>query len=502
MLNTKKEKSVTFLIKKIISDKYFLLSLCICLIEFGVFNRINYAPDTYWDIMNDGGHVASNAFLPSGRFITALFAICLKGLNMHPYAIYAISYLAAILFAALSIYLLKTRILDVLIKKHPLSFVLSTIIVVNPLSIELFVYYEKGIMLLSVLLSILGAISFGRYCKSENKKYLIYSLLLAFLSTCCYQGTLGLYIVLMTLINVSTNKRLSSFIKNSIISVCLYAIAPICNIILTKLLSKGGRIGGDIHLLDSLMVLSQNFQNLIRMFGIIPVKYIYIIVALTIVVSSVWLIAKKKKTIKEVLLVYAKMGFIIAVTIMASLAPQLLINIDSIWVVPRSTYVFGSIVGVLTCVYCSSLQSYKYTKAHYLPLLYSALMLVMQFYSFNNIGVNNYIVSNIDKQRAIEVANIITEHEITSGMSIKSIAVYYDSAPEMSYDGLKTYGDINAPAFSILWANVDLINYWTDSHYERVFSPEYENKCLEQNNASSDGDSVQFDNSTAIICLY
>lgn len=490
------------LLQKIITDKYFLSATVICLILYGVFMRINYAPDTYWDIMNDGYYVANNAFLPSGRFITAILAIIFKNLNMSPAAVYAISYLSAILFAALSIYLLKAYILDKLIKRESLSFILSVAIIVNPLSIELFIFYEKGVMLLSVLFSVLAAIKFGIYSRSKDKRALAASLLLAFLATCCYQGTLGLYITLMSLINISASKKMSLFIKNSIISVCLYIIAPVFNIILTKIVSVGGRAGGDIRLLDSLMILSQNFKNLIRMFGIIPIKYVYVIAALVIVVSSIWIIIKQKKSIKEMLFVYIKMGFIIAVVLMASFAPYLAQNTDSIWVAPRSAYVFGGIIGIVTCVYYASISNVNYKKIYQLPFIYCVLILVMQFYSFNSIGVNNYIVSNMDKQRALKTVSVIHNYEETTKTKIEKIAVYYDKEPIMTYDGLSAHGDINMSSFSILWANVNLINYWTDSHYEQVFSIQYASTCEEEDNNPSDGDSLHFENNTAIICLY
>ena len=108
----------------------------------------------------------------------------------------------------------------------------------------------------------------------------------------------------------------------------------------------------------------------------------------------------------------------------------------------------------------------------------------------------------MDKQRALKTVSVIHNYEETTKTKIEKIAVYYDKEPIMTYDGLSAHGDINMSSFSILWANVNLINYWTDSHYEQVFSIQYASTCEEEDNNPSDGDSLHFENNTAIICLY
>ena len=154
-------------------DKILCIFLLITLVFFGAFIKINYTTDTYAVIEGLHRAILGN-FLQSGRFITAIFFAIFVKLHVSIKVAYVVSYIVAIFAITLSIYktynLIKNEILSDNEKKNILVILISILLIINPFSIELMIYIEKGIMALSILFSICAVEKFVAYLKEENKK--------------------------------------------------------------------------------------------------------------------------------------------------------------------------------------------------------------------------------------------------------------------------------------------------------------------------------------------
>ena len=236
----------------ILKNKVFIFYLFITIAFFGMLIKLEYATDTY-AVFNFDKEAVFMQYAMSGRFITGTVLKFFKIINISEHAMYLISYILAIFCAVLSQYVLyKTIERDV--QSKMLKIIIPTLIIINPFSIELFLFIEKGFMWLGILACVLALRNLRKYfetksdsilniidskdainqketidnkessinkeiiegkgalCKTTlkmNKKNLLYSLIFMFIANCLYQGVVGLFlsIALVYILKYSKNIR-------------------------------------------------------------------------------------------------------------------------------------------------------------------------------------------------------------------------------------------------------------------------------------------------------
>ena len=141
-------------IMKKLKDKNLHISLLISLVFFAIFIKLEYATDTY-SLFEEAVSTRVNHFLLSGRFVTALWWGAVNFFHLSDYLIYLSSFALAIICITLSIYNLFL-VFSKKIKNEVICLLVSTIIIINPFTIELFLFLEKGILTFAVLLSVLA----------------------------------------------------------------------------------------------------------------------------------------------------------------------------------------------------------------------------------------------------------------------------------------------------------------------------------------------------------
>ena len=159
-------------IKEILNNKIYWICVIISMCFFGIFAIPEYATDTYSIITSDWTY-AFNHFMSLGRYITAIFwAILIGILQLGFNSSYFISYVIGILCFSISLYKMY-KIIRYDINNKILAVITSILIIINLFSLELFMYFEKGILALSILLNILAIEKLIKYFEG-NKKNLIY----------------------------------------------------------------------------------------------------------------------------------------------------------------------------------------------------------------------------------------------------------------------------------------------------------------------------------------
>ena len=333
-------------IKEIFLDKNLYIFSAITILFFGVFCVMQYAPDTYSVFATNLTDIVSH-FFSCGRIVTGAVLYIVRGLlNIGNYGTYLLSYGFAILCTIISLYKLN-KLVNQEIKNNVVSILISTLIIINPFSIELFVYIEKGIMVLSVLLCVLAVEQIKKFFEG-NKKSILLALVFMIVANCCYQGTVGLFVAISLLYIIKYSRNIKEFIVNNVVVALTYGIPAILNFILVRFLFTNERVAGEIVLSESIIKMLQGTKRmLVNTYDLLP-KYVFIIIIAILLGIIIYQALKKKISSKKKILEILGAFYVIAGTLFATVAPQILQDTSSIWFVARSSYSMAAIIGLLT----------------------------------------------------------------------------------------------------------------------------------------------------------
>lgn len=480
-----------------------LLCFLISTVFLGALVRPDYATDTYADVMLPASELIGN-FLRGGRLITLLFFLLFRGLHIPIQFVNIFSFCTAICALTAALYILERTLHKNYIRNQIWSFILSVLLILNPFIIELFLFVEKGIMVLGVLACVVAAYFFQQYLDSRKTRSIIYSLIFVTLGTFCYQGVIGLFIVLATTFTIFKFKKWSTFLKDTALSVALYAIGPILNIIFIKVFSSGGRTDGEIILHESFLKILDGTKSLFGMFDIIPAACFLGCCAAILILWLIYCLKQRQLFQHLTLKTFAQMIYLFVVVYLAAIVPQALQNTASIWIVPRSTYVFASLFGVILTIILHNYPQLSTKSTWRAPIyLIIATLFCTQFYGFNRIIIDHYHLNALDRLRAEELYHLIREYEAKNNLTVTTIIPANDASITYSYPGLFVRGDINISAFATPWSDVSSINFWNQRRFIRE-APDstWQDYCATRDWSAFDEEQIHFSGETLQICWY
>lgn len=486
-------------IKEILLDKNLYIFSIITILFYGVFCIMQYAPDTYSVFATNLTDIVSH-FFSCGRIVTGGALYIVRGLlHIGNYGTYLLSYGFAMLCMIISLYKLN-KLINQEIKNTIVSILITTLIIINPFSIELFVYIEKGIMILSILLCILAVEQIKKFFEG-NKKSIIVALILMIIANCCYQGTVGLFVAISLLYIIKYSKNIKEFIVNNIIVALTYGIPAILNFMLVRFLFTNERVAGKIVLSESIIKMLQGTKRMvINTYDLLP-KYVFMILIAVLLGIIIYQAIKKKISSKKKILEILGACYLIAGTLFATVAPQILQDTSSIWFVARSSYTMASIIGLLTMYIFMKTQIHVKMKNMLIVILLAFLLL--QFVSFMSFSIDNYIGNYIDKMTTLEINQLIKDYEEKMGQQITQISIYHDSEIQYTYPELKASGDMNIKAYSADWCVPQIIQMYTGRNLTTVENDEtLKNEFLQKNWNVFDKEQIVFQGDTMHICLY
>lgn len=488
-------------IKDIFKDTYLYLCGMITIIFFGVFVLMQYAPDTYFAFTNSTKAVM-NQFISGGRLVTAFSAgICIGVMKLSDKIIYFLSYIFAIICTMISLYKF-CNLLNKDIKNKTICLIIATLIIINAFSFELFVYIEKGIMMLSVLMCILAVEQINKWFNNKSLKHAIIALCYVMIATCSYQGTVGIFVAISLFYIIKHSGNTKEFLLNNVKVATIYGIPAITNFLIVKFLGSNSRVKGQIVLSESIEKIIQGLKNLIiNTYNILP-KYIFLLAIIGIIFFITYKIVISKDEKKKVkILKFIGIIYIFAGTLVATIAPQILQNTNSIWFVARSSYPMASIIGILL-IYIFYQFDIKELEKNIITIII-ILFLIIQLFFFLRLAIDGYIVNYKDKQETNEIIKQIEKFEKDSSNQITKIAIYYDKNTTYVHPDIRGSGDINVRALCTNWASKFIINYYSGRKLENT---ECDNKIKEK---FSQEDWNQYDNAQIILkndtihlCIY
>lgn len=486
-------------LKKIICDKNLYIFLAVVLIFFGTLNAIEFAVDSYATLTFSMKEFF-NQFASSGRFVLIVAGGILKVLELKPETSYMVSFILAIVCMTISMFKLY-NMLEKDIKSKGIRKIIPILVILNAFSIELFLFIEKGIMIFSVMMSIFAVGEIKKWLEEKKNKYLITTSIFMLLANFAYQGTVGIFIALAVVYILKYSKNIKEFIINNVVAAASYGIPALIDYVLIKLVCSSSRVSGNIRLAESIKKVCSNTLGMIKdTYGILP-KYLLLTLILIIIAIIIYQIIIKKCNIKNKVIDAIKVLYIIAGTIIGTVAPQLMQNTDSIWFVARSTYSYAALYGVLV-LYLFMNYDVK-VQVKYLVYTISAILLVVQFNRFNLIETDRYKLNAIDYEVTRNVIEKIDKYEKETGKEITKIGIYGDKSLEYTYAGIFATGDTNIKAYYKDWSIKAIIKYYTGRNLTVVETNQEKEKDFEEKDWKSFDDSqLVFDGDTLYLCRY
>lgn len=486
-------------IKDIFKNKDIWFFSIVTILFFGVLVRVEFATDTY-AVCNFSAKALFEQFASSGRFVTAIIGAILKLLNIKNETMYIYSFILAIICMIISQYKLY-KIIKIDVKNNILSKIIPILIVLNPFSVELFLFIEKGIMVMAVLMCIFALENIIKSFEEKKKKYIIYATIYMFIASCSYQGVVGIFVAISLIYILKYSKSIKEFIINNIVVALVYGIPAIADYILVKILYSSSRINGEIILSKSLEKIYSSTIDMIKStYALLP-KYFFVGLVGIIILILIYKIITEKKLNKSKFADLGKIIYILAGTIVVTIAPQLMQSTDQIWFVSRSTYTFASLYGILVLYLFINHQVDNWMKN--IVIILSIVLLITQFYKFYIIEIDRYKVNAIDYEITQKICEEMNEYEKKTGNQITKIAIYQDSLPGYTYKGIFATGDTNIKAYSKDWSTIFIINYYSGRNLTSI---DIDSKIAEEFNKNNwdnfDKEQLVFEGNTLHLCRY
>ena len=466
-------------IKEMLKDTKFWIFILIVIAFFGIFIKMDYATDTYCVFGTPASQMIQH-FIKSGRFVTAASQSFLTLIHSGNEVAYLLSITLALIATGVSIYKLY-KIFEEDIPYSIIAGLASILIIINVFSIELYLFLEKGILMLSVLLCVLAFEKMISFVKGENKvKSIVLAFIYMIIANFSYQGTVALFVALCCIYIVKHSKDIKSFVINNIITGICYGIPALINYLTVKFIFGNTRVSGEYNLLLSIEKIWLNTKEMITYtYKILP-QYLFIgILGIVGITCIICLIMKKEEqindennirrtmfapTTKKILLILGLIYVIIA-TFVVTIFPQIMQSTNSIGFAPRSTYTFASLIGIIVVYTFINTKPKKLTKDILSIILIGYL--VIQYASFSNIARDRYSLNYMDYNQFLQIQTIVEAYEKETGNTITKIATYKNE-PQGTYPGIFISGDINLKAMCPDWSRIDYLEYYFNRTLEEV----------------------------------
>ncbi len=410
---------------KKIKEKKLFIFLAIVLVFFGTLAKLNFSVDTYLLFASKNlSYIAE--YERSGRFLTAWLFKFMGLFHLSESMMYVTSFVLAVTFLTLSIYTLYS-VLDKYIKNSIINGIISVAIVINPFIIELWLFVEMGIMMLSIYACVMAFKLFDDYLETKRKNKIVKSMVFMILALFSYQGTVAIFISLTILTIFKNSKDIREFIKNTILSFLCYGIPTIINFLIVMIIGNS-RVGVEHDLVRTLgFILSVTGERLITGFGMYP-RGIYTVLNILTILIAFFVICSSKKQLKEKLILCTKIVYMVLMTYVFTILVIVPQDVSQAVMFPRNSYAFASIIGLvfstILLIIDESEENIFYAKAQKIMAGILLIMMVMEFWSFTKIAINRYSVNYLDKYIALEIERKIEEYEAETGYKVRNIALY------------------------------------------------------------------------------
>lgn len=462
---------------------------------------MNFATDTYVTFAVGFGNAASDMVIRNGRPIIALLYALFYMSGLPNTYFYYISTILGLLFLGISIWIFQ-KVLDKYGMKENTRIVLSFVSIANIFIIEYFMFIEKSGFMLAILFDVVGVYLIDMFFEKGVKRYYIYTIVAIIFAIFTYQGTVALFAILsVPFAFKNANNFKDYFLKILAIGVA-YGIPVIIDVVAFKTVFKSARIAEKVDFISNFKnVLLELANHSAITFNILP-KHVYQIIIFVILFATIVLIVMNRKGI-----LFGICNLFVIIFIACSFSTATILQ-GSGWWATRVVYPIASVAGAfainLFINYRITGPSMSMRLARCLVTATIGILLVMQYFSFNKIYIDKYKVNTLDENRYYYIGQAISDYQEKTGTEIKKIAFYSDAERTYPpYPNLYCYGDLIVSAFYTSWSDIQALNYYLHSNYEKIVpSDEYMEYFASKNWNRLSQDQLLFEKDTLHICVY
>lgn len=473
----------------------YALSLALVLICAYPLFKVEYSTDTYHFALHNGLGGITGAMIYNGRLLIYAFARLFELMGANITGFYYISFIMTLIFLSLSIALLYG-----IIKNHmsnSFAFLISALTILNPMSIEYFLFIEKGFFALGIFIAVLCTKCFVLFLQGK-RIYLLFAYPLLAICAFTYQPLCALFASLVLPFILIYSRDIKTIAINTLLAVSVYGFGTFCNFIVMKTFDMTLRMESGINLRNifKLLTFGLNFAPLLLVYAFV----------FAILVSCILFYYKKKTGkafTKESLASILRYSFLIVGTLCAISAPCVFSLPEHVWFTLRYAYPVGTLIGTIPILY-----TYKITPAEEGPrstwlfplvacLLTITIMLCHAFF------FSRHITNDRDRQDALAIEELISEYEKETGNKITKISIYFDSSVKSGFDGTIYIPSCNVRALTRSWCDISHLSLILDRHFEKIenkssYYEYFSNKDF--NNISKSN--MIFENDELHLCVY
>lgn len=471
------------------------------------FLKMHYAQDTYCTMTNGYSYTAKNAFLYSGRPISATVFYIADFLNLSMSTHVFIMTCLAIVNLSLTVYVLFTTVDKLLNKKDDgkticLILFVTFFSIFNFCTMDLLVFSESGILTMGLLFSVLAGCEWTNDKKGKYLKIILFS----FIGVLCYQGILNIYVPIALIFIVSKNKEnvKRAFIQ-AFVALLFYGIALVLSMLVSKFISSAFMINSRATIVPTIPHIFSTYLKYIKFLvgstlNMGP-KYWYI--GLITIISIIYFIIVIKNKYPKIFIFYY-----IAIWLSAILLPILPLIVqseDKQYLEPRMCVSFGASIGlmIIYILLTIKMDESNILLSNILKALIIVIFIMNCQYVIQSSG--EMIATNLlDRNIADSIINKMEIYEKENNVEIKNIGIDYDTNLEFYYNGSGIYRCLNLKSLATDWAIAPILEIYGNRELNGVEVPEQiHNKYFKGKNWNCfDEEQLVFEGDTLYICIY
>ncbi|MBR9953845.1 glucosyltransferase domain-containing protein [Eubacteriaceae bacterium Marseille-Q4139] len=444
-----------------------IFSFLVVFVSFGMFLNLHFSVDSYSVYYNEDPDIQ----IRNARYLNYIVTLLLNNIQFNLVSNQKILTFSLIISISLCIYFLTGLIAKALNKRNKkcnlywLALSIS-ISFCNTFILEWFLYPETTLFYAISLLLCMVAIFV--WIKNTRLINLMISITLLTMSLFCYQATFaffGIFVFLYLCLkeNFNFNKT-----NNKIILKTIFVMGISCLFLLIsqKFLTRTSEARVASLSLNNLLsntkqLLKLQFHLLYNGNGFFP-PLVLTVSMITLGGVMYWILIKDEKVSLKKLLYFSFFSLLFYAIIFT---PHLVSQ--NLWFAPRTMVAFFSAFSFLAII------SFAYSKNSSGKNVYIVIMILVMLtaniFTIHTIGLNHFISNYLDKKTALEIQEQIQQYEKETTINIKKIGTTFDSNPSYSYPGISFVKyDTNTKCYCVDWGDVNAINYYNNTAYEKV----------------------------------
>ncbi len=475
--------------------------IALVMLFFGTNLYLSFATDTYATLSAGFYHAGIDMATRNGRPVIGLIYELQYLSGLPNVSFYYISSVLALIFLALSIWIYQG-----ILKKHGIKentrILLAFAAIANIFIIEYFMFVEKCGFMLAILFDVIGIYWLDKFFDERQKKHFGFAVISMIFAIMTYQGTIALFVILSIPLALKYANDFKTYIFNGLSIGLIYTIPVIIDLLAFKFIFKSARIAEKTDYIKAIKnVVKGIYHNGIWTFNILP-NYLYLI--LVIIIFAVLVIHARGGQKSRLKIVNA---FVIVGA--ACLFSSATIFQGSGWWSTRTVYPIASIAAALAIdlfVNGTAIDTGNWRrKAGYMVSIGAiATLLIFQYFSFNRIYIDKYQVNALDQYRYQYIGQAIEEYQKSTGEKITKVAFYDDAKKSrVQYSDLYGVGDLVVSTFVTDWSDVNAMNYYLHTHYDKIKPVEkYKAYFSKKNWSHLSKEQLIFDGDKLHICVY